>query len=492
MDPSVNHIPGEPEQHGVFDWIVGLRIGLVVLAAGGAWIDGPPRSVSIVTVWVVALVIGGWPVFKEAVENLMARRMTMELSMSLAIVAAAAIGEFFTALVITLFVLWAEVLEHMTVARGRRAIGDLLALLPRAVKVRRAAGVCEAPTDEVRAGEAVLVDPGGLVPVDGVVLHGHSFIDQSRITGESQPAEKMPGSIVYAGTVNQSGALEIRVDRVGRNTSYGKIIEVVEHAEESRAPVQRMADRLAGYLVYFALGAAALTFLASRDLRSTIAVVIVAGACGIAVGTPIALLGAIGRAAHLGAIVKGGRPLETLGRVDTVVFDKTGTLTLGRPEVQSVVPLAGVPASTVLSAAASAESRSEHPLGKAIVSRAKTLGSEIREPAQFIYTPGRGVVSVVEGARILVGNRALMAANNVALPPIAEDVASSEVLVARDGEMLGAIAVGDQVRGEAEPAVRALARMKIRTVLLTGDIKPVAQMVGQQVNITQVEAELLP
>ena len=198
--------------------------------------------------------------------------------------------------------------------------------------------------EELRIGDAILVAPGGRIPVDGTVLSGHSFVDESRITGESMPTEKTADTHVFAGSINQSGALEIRAERIGRDTSYGKIIEAVERAERSRAPVQRLADRLAGYLVYFALGAAALTYLITRDIVSTISVIIVAGACGIAAGTPLAILGGIGRCARLGAIVKGGVHLETLGRVDMVVIDKTGTLTFGRPEVQRVVSAGGVSA----------------------------------------------------------------------------------------------------------------------------------------------------
>ncbi|HJS92225.1 MAG TPA: HAD-IC family P-type ATPase [Steroidobacteraceae bacterium] len=221
--------------------------------------------------------------------------MTMELSMSIAIVAAGAISQFFTALVITLFVLVAEVLEGMTVSRGRRAIRDLLDFLPRAIAVRRSGSVSEVDAGELAPGDAVLVNPGGRIPVDGTVVAGNSFVDESRITGESLPVEKTPGNTVFAGSINQSGALEIRAERIGRDTSYGKIIEAVEQAEHSRAPVQRLADRLAGYLVYFALGAALLTYLLTHNIRSTISVIIVAGACGIAAGTPLAILGAIGR-----------------------------------------------------------------------------------------------------------------------------------------------------------------------------------------------------
>src|SRR6202140_4154182 len=235
--------------------------------------------------------------------------------------------------------------------------------IPRSVTVRGASGIREASTDERRGGDSVLVNPGGLVPIDGTVISGHSFVDQARITGESMPVEKLVGSAVFAGTINQSGALEIRVERIGRDTSYGRIIEAVEHAERSRAPVQQLADHLAGYLVYFALAAAAITFIITRDARSTISVIIVAGACGIAAGTPLAILGGIGCAARLGAIIKGGLHLETLGKVDTVVLDKTGTLTFGRTEVRTIVPAPGISEVEVLDAAASAELRSEHPLG---------------------------------------------------------------------------------------------------------------------------------
>jgi Cd2+/Zn2+-exporting ATPase/Cu+-exporting ATPase len=261
------------------------------------------------------------------------------------------------------------------------------------------------------------------------------------------PLEKIAGAPVFAGSINQSGALEIRAERIGRDTSYGKIIEAVEQAERSRAPVQRLADRLAGYLVYFALGAALLTYLLTRDIRSTISVVIVAGACGIAAGTPLAVLGAIGRAARAGAIIKGGLFLEQLGHVDTVVLDKTGTLTYGRPEVRAVVP-AGVPAAQVLDAAASAELRSEHPLGKTIVAYAKALGRTLKEPERFGYTPGRGIDAVVGGELVFVGNQALMRDHEITVPSgfLARHPEASEVFVARNGGFLGAIVIADTVR----------------------------------------------
>ncbi len=487
--------PDDEHDHAhAFAWLEAARIGLVALAAAAVWfrVWEPIPSVSLIGV--IGLLVGGWPIFKEALENLIARRMTMELSMTIAIVAAAAIGEFFTALVIALFVLVAEVLEGMTVSRGRHAIRDLLDFLPRSVSVRRSGGVRDVDSAELRVGDAVLVNPGARVPVDGTVLSGHSFLDQSRITGESMPVEKTAGSAVYAGSINQSGAIEIRAERLGRDTSFGKIIEAVERAEKSRAPVQRLADRMAGYLVYFALGAAALTYLLTRDMRSTISVVIVAGACGIAAGTPLAILGAIGRAARLGAIIKGGLYLEILGRVDTVVLDKTGTLTYGRPEVQQVVAAETATAEAVLDAAASAELRSEHPLGRAIVAYARAQGRSIREPERFDYTPGRGICALVDGKTILVGNRALLIGRGIAVPRTlgSREKAASEILVARDGRLLGAIVVADSVRPEAKPAVEALARMGMRTILLTGDTKSVADAVGGRLGIAEVHADLLP
>jgi len=471
------------------------RIAFVAVCAAAVWLRlwEPFGSVSVIGA--LGLAIGAWPIVKEAAKNLAARRMTMELSMTIAIVAAAAISEFSTALIITFFVLVAEVLEEMTVSRGRRAIHDLLEFLPRSVSVRRAGAVHALAAEELRVGDAVLVNPGGLVPVDGTVLSGDSFVDEARITGESMPAEKNAGAAVFAGSINQSGVLEVRTERIGRDTSYGKIIEAVERAEQSRAPVQRLADRLAGYLVYFALGAAALTYALTRDARSTISVVIVAGACGIAAGTPLAVLGAIGRAARLGAIIKGGLYLETLGRVNTVVLDKTGTLTFGRPEVQKVVAVGGASPDEVLAAATSAELRSEHPLGQAIVAYARSLGIAASEPERFAYTPGRGISAIVGEATVLVGNLALMRDHGVELPADVIgglDGAASEILVAREGRLLGLVAVADSVRPEARQAVAALLQRGLQVILLTGDTRAVAEAVGAALGIREVEAGLLP
>jgi Cd2+/Zn2+-exporting ATPase/Cu+-exporting ATPase len=388
------------------------------------------------------------------------------------------------------------VLEGLTVARGRHAIEDLLRFLPRAALVRREGVIVEIPAGDLRVGDRVLVNPGGALPVDGIVLEGLSFVDQATITGESMPVEKGPDAAVYAGTINQSGALEIRATRLGRDTSFGKIVEAVESAERSRAPVQRLADRLAGYLVYFAIGAALLTFLVTRDIRSTISVIIVAGACGIAAGTPLAVLGAIGRAARGGAIVKGGRYLETLAKVDTVLLDKTGTLTYGQPEVQLLRPADGVDATDLLAAAALAERRSEHPLGRAILAYATAQGVAGGEPEHFAYTPGRGISASRRGEEILVGNRAFLADRGLVLPAADRGAdganGAAQVHVGRGGSYLGTIEVADTIRPEAAQAIAQLRSMGIRTALLTGDAREVAERVGRALQVDSWEAELLP
>jgi cation transport ATPase len=308
-----------------------------------------------------ATILGGFPIFKEAWENLRKRRMTMELSMTLALIAALCIGQFLTALVIAFFVLFAELVEGYTVGGGRRAIQNLIDALPRQVTVRRGGQERELAANEVAAGETIIIRPGERIPADGVVSKGHSFVDQSSITGESLPVEKVEESKVFAGTINKDGVLEVTVEKIGRDTTFGKIIEIVEQAEKSRAPVQRIADRLAAGLVYFAFAAAVLTLIVTRNVTSTIAVIIVAGACGVAAGTPLAILAGIGSAARRGIITKGGLYLERLSRIDTIVLDKTGTLTLGIPEVTAVRALDDVAENDVLQTAAIAEQHSEHP-----------------------------------------------------------------------------------------------------------------------------------
>jgi heavy metal translocating P-type ATPase len=495
--PELNEDPGskhEDHGHGI-EWAELVRIGFVALAAAAVWLRLWEPFPHVSVIGVAAALIGGYPIFKEAFENIIEHKMTMELSMTIALLAALAIGEFFTALVITAFVLAAEVLEGLTVGRGRRAIQSLLDFLPRAAMVRRNGEVLEIPSEQIKVGDTVIVKPGGRIPVDGIVLGGRSFVEQAAITGEAMAVEKTPGDGVYAGTINQSGALEIAAQKLGRDTTFGRIIEAVERAEKSRAPIQKTADRLAGYLVYFALVAAVLTFVITHNVRSTISVVIVAGACGIAAGTPLAILGAIGRAAHQGAIIKGGLYLEALAAVDTVLLDKTGTLTFGTPQIREVVSTSGFGERQIIAAASIAERKSEHPLAKAVMARAVELSIPIAEPDEFSYAPGKGVWVSYEGIEILVGSLALLAEHGMTrgLPvPTNGADGASEVYVARAGQVLGSIRIADVLRPEAKNAVAAMRQMGLRTVLLSGDTQAVTSSVGRDLGVDEAVGGLLP
>ena len=492
-DPVEEHDHHQHEHdHGHVEPFDLIRITITAIVAVLVWFHVWEPFPKVSVIGVAGILFGGWPIFSEAFENLRERRMTMELSMTIALLAAAAIGEFFTALIITAFVLAAEVLEGLTVGRGRRAIGDLLDMLPHtAWLVMGSASPVEVPIEKIRVGDTVLIRPGTRIPVDGKVLSGNSTVEEAAITGESLPQDKLPGARVFAGTLNQTGAIEVAVENLGRDTTFGKIVEAVEKAEQTRAPIQRLADRLAGYLVYFALGSAVLTLLLTHNLRSTISVIIVAGACGIAAGTPLAILGAIGRAAHQGAIIKGGVYLEQLAKVDTVLLDKTGTLTYGKPHVASVEPVDGSTADELLAIAAAAERNSEHPLALAVVEAAQLQKLAIATPLRFRYTPGKGVQANIGAHLVFVGNAAWMEESNVSLPPLSTS-AGTRILVARDGRFMGSILIVDQVREGAVEGFRQLQGLELQTELLTGDTEASALAVAASIGIGKVSSGLLP
>jgi heavy metal translocating P-type ATPase len=466
-----------------------IRIAFVGLAALLCWLRVPYHPV----LAICATLIGGYPIYEEAFSNLRERRMTMELSMSIALFAALAISETFTALLITFFVLIAEALEKLTMSRGRNAIEHLVSLMPKEAFIRKGESIEEQKVSLLQLGDLVVIKPGSHVPVDGIVVSGHSFIDQSSITGESVPSEKVAGSVVYAGTINQSGTLDVKTTGIGEDTAFGKIIHAVETAELYKAPVQRTADRLAGYLVYFAIGCALLTFAITHNMKATISVVIVAGACGIAAGTPLAILGGVGRAARAGSIIKGGLFLELLSQINTVVFDKTGTLTFGTSTVVQLECVNGASEAEILDLAAAAESVSEHPLGKAIIREAQNKGIPTRQVERFKYTPGRGISCLLDGEVILVGNRTWFEENQYDLKDASMMRAdTSEVLVGRSQKLLGTIHLADVLRPEAKQAISDLKSMGISSILLTGDTRPIAESIAAKLLISEIAADVLP
>lgn len=454
------------------------------VALGATW---PWQSVPLIAL--IGLLVGCWPIVVEAWEDARERRMSMELSMLIAIVAAAAIGEWVTALLITTFVLAAEILEDLSMDRGRDALTDLMAFLPETVQVRKGADTFVVPFSDIVPDDVVVIAPGGRIPVDGVVVAGSSTADELRITGESLPVDIGPGDTVYAGSINQVGAIEVRAVKVGAESSYGRIVAAVRQAQESEPPIQRLADRLAAWLVYAALGGALMTYLVTRDLTATISVVVVAGACGIAAGTPLAVLAAIARIARTGAFVKDGAHLEALSTIDTVVFDKTGTLTSGTPAVVRVQSTRDFSEEALLILAGAAEAYSEHPLGQAIVAHVRERNLPLGPVEDFIYQPGMGISATVAGRRVTAGSKSLVSGSPEGTD---SEGAATLVHIGVDGAYAGTIFLADTIRDSAREAVAELHRAGLRTLMITGDQEHTARVVAAGLGIDDVRAGLLP
>jgi len=412
-----------------------------------------------------------------------------------------------SAVVVTLVVLgrWLE-----TRARGRTsdAIRRLVSLAPRTARVVRDGSEADVPTSEVRVGDFVRIRPGERVPVDGVVTEGASTIDESMLTGESLPVEKAPESKVFAGTVNRTGSFLFRAARVGSETALARIVQLVAQAQGSRAPIQRLADRVAAIFVPIVLGIAALTFLAwwavgpepaaLFALTNAVAVLVIACPCALGLATPTAIMVATGRGAEHGILVKSAAALELLHRVDTVVFDKTGTLTVGRPVVTDVVAVPPVAEAEVLALAAAAEQGSEHPLGEAIVARAKERGLALPPITEFTTVPGQGIDALATDGRVLLGNRMLMEARGIdvgALAGRAQALAAegkTAIYLALGGRALGVLAAADVLKPEAAAAVAALKQRGLQVAMLTGDTRLTAEAVARQAGVDRVLAEVLP
>jgi Cu+-exporting ATPase len=412
-----------------------------------------------------------------------------------------------SAAVITLVVLgrWLE-----AGARGRtsEAIRRLVSLAPRTARVVREGVERDVPTAEVRVGDFVRIHPGERVPVDGVVTEGASTVDESMLTGESLPVEKAPESQVFAGTLNRTGGFVFRAARVGSETTLARIIKLVAEAQGSRAPIQRLADRVAAVFVPIVLVIAALTFAAwwlfgpepapLLALTNAVAVLVIACPCALGLATPTAIMVATGRGAEFGVLIKSAAALELLHRVDTIVFDKTGTLTVGRPAVTDVVTVGAATEDEVLALAAAAEQASEHPLGEAIVARAKDRGLALPPIAGFSAVPGQGIDAMTTDGRVLLGNRTLMDARGIDVNVLAPRVRTlaaegkTAVYLAFAGRPLGVLAAADVLKPEAKGAVAALERLGVSVAMLTGDSRLTAEAVARQAGVDRVLAEVPP
>jgi len=411
---------------------------------------------------------------------------------------------FEAAAAIVTLVLLGQVLELRARSRTGAAIRALLDLAPRTARVVRNGTEEDISLDQVHVGDRLRVRPGEKIPVDGVVLEGRSSVDESMITGESIPVEKSEGERVIGATVNASGSFIMRAERVGSETLLAQIVSMVSQAQRSRAPIQRLADKVAGWFVPAVIALAVLTFIAwaifgpeprfAHAIVNAVAVLIIACPCALGLATPMAIMVGTGRGAHAGVLIKNAEALETLEKVDTLVIDKTGTLTEGKPRVTSFSTSSSLGEFEPLRLAASLERASEHPLASAIVTKAHEQGLNLSEVRDFESRPGKGIAALVDGRRIVVGNWAMMQDEGIQQKAVlvGDASAGTVIFVAVDHEYAGSISVSDPIKQSAESAIRELKQQGLRIVMLTGDNRFTAETVARQLGIQEFHAEVLP
>ncbi len=412
---------------------------------------------------------------------------------------------FETAGVIITLILLGKMLEAISKSKTSEAIKKLMRLAPKTATVIRGDKESEIPIEEVIVGDIILVKPGEKIPVDGTVLEGHTAVDESMLTGESMPVEKTTGDSVYAASMNTTGMVRFKAEKVGSDTALAQIIKLVEDAQSTKAPIAKLADTVSGYFVPAVFVIAVIAFagwlIAGKSFEFAISifisVLVIACPCALGLATPTAIMVGTGKGAEYGILIKSGDALETAHKIDTVVFDKTGTITEGRPEVTDILPVAGT-AEILLKIAASAEKGSEHPLGEAIVRRAEKDGIDLMKADNFKAVPGRGLEVTVDGKKVLVGNRKLMANNNipvVSLESQADSLAGegkTPMYVAMNGVLFGIIAVADIIKKNSSEAIEKLHSAGLKTVMITGDSRKTAEAIAKQAGIDTVLAEVLP
>ena len=481
-------------------WTMTIIGGVFLLASFILPRIGQPRGEYFA--W-VCVVICGIPLLYLAVRRIIHNRGIAKISsallISMAMVAALCIGDLFAAGEVAFIMEIGALLEDMTTDRAKKGLKNLVALAPETGRVLRDGQEYTVPVSEVKAGDVLRILPGETVPVDGTVLRGETSVDQSVMTGESLPVDKAPGDEVFSGTINRYGSMDITASRVGEDSSLSKLIRMVEAAEKNQAPTQRIADRWASWLVPVALLIAIAAWAVTGEIVRGVTVMVVFCPCALVLATPTAIMAAIGQATKHGVVVKSGEALEKLGKADIMAFDKTGTLTYGSLEVCDVIPLGSLDERELLRLAASAERRSEHPLGQAIAQKAKAEGLPLEEAEDFRMAAGKGVTATIQGIVYHLGSEKFLRENGVSPGEEARarlDGLRSEgkaaVIVAAEGRVLGIIALSDTLRPEAGAAIQKLYRLGVRAVLLTGDHETAARHLAARLGIGEVRAELLP
>jgi Cd2+/Zn2+-exporting ATPase len=466
-------------------WILGwMKIGPSSLPTGFA---------------IASLVLGGYPIVKSAVKALLIPDLNVDTLVSVAAISATVVQAYQEAATVIFIMLLGEFLEHFTVGKTRKAIASLIQLSPKTAWVRQGDREIQVPIEEVKAREVVIVKPGERVPVDGKIISGCGSINQSMLTGESIPVERGVGDRVYCGTINESGSCEIEATQVAEDTKLAQIKRLILEAQAEKSPTQRVMDRFARYFIPAIFLIAFVTFLITGEVLRAITILIVACPCALVLGTPTAVVAAIGNAARQGILIKGGVFLEQMGRLKTLLMDKTGTLTHGKPKVVEINPLDGVDEKEVLYWAAIAEKRSEHPLARAITEKAEELGLIIPHPLSFENVRGKGVKVQWNSKTIVAGSSEMMKSEGVEIPESTKELLEAKqsegltsLLVTLDHRFLGIISIADTLREGAKEAIDKIREQGVSEIwMLTGDSELVADRIGKQLGI-RYEAKLLP
>lgn len=473
--------------------IVALSAGLFITG----WIAGKLGQWPVNhTLMIAAAVVAGAPIARNAWIMLTSRIVGIEALVTIAATGAILIGEYWEAAAVTFLFAFGAFLEARTLDKTRAAIKHLTDLVPLTAIVKKDGRETEVPAEDVSPGDLVVVKPGGKIPVDGTVVEGYGTVNEAHITGEPMPVDKAAGDQVFSGTVNEVGFLEVRTDKAGHDTTFARILELVEEAQESKAPTERFLTRFSKYYTPAVIVMAVMVYIFARDVAMALTLLVIACPGALVIGPPVSIVSAIGNGARKGVLVKGGEHLEKAGKIDLVAFDKTGTLTYGKPALREVIAF-GRDKDEVLALAARVERNSEHHLARAIVAAAGGAAEPVRD---FAVYPGKGAGAVVDGRRVRVGNRYLMGDYGISIPPEAEEALRAQenkghtaVLVAEGDRVIGVVAVADRVREEAAAVIRRLNRMGIKkVVMLTGDNHRTAASIADELGITEFKAGLLP
>ena len=451
----------------------------------------------------VTILISGTPLVYSAVKKLIRNKGISKISsallISVAMIAAVLIDDLFAAAEVAFIMAIGEILEELTTGRAKKGLKKLINLAPTQGRIIRDGKEIIIPAEEIKQGDVIRILPGEAIPVDGIIISGETSVDQSVMTGESIPVDKNVNDEVFSGTINCFGSIDIKATKVGKNSSLQKLIQMVKDAEDKKAPMQRITDKWASVLVPVALVIAIITYILTKDVTRAVTVLVVFCPCALVLATPTAIMAAIGQATKHGIIIKSGEALEKMGKVNTVAFDKTGTLTYGKLEVSDVICLTELAEKELVKITASCESKSEHPLGKSILEYAKIQNIELQQPEEFKMQSGKGVSAIINNEKIICGNEKFFEEANVKIDENVKTKLSElrlqgkvSVLIAKNQECVGIIALSDVIREEATFIVKKLSAMNTDVVLLTGDNKKTADYFAQKAGIKNVHSELLP